>query len=219
MNEQICACGNQNCACGSNCRCYKCLSWSSIIVAALVGIGLSFLLNVFAVSIGLAAFKTTGTGVNAMAVGGFIGLLIGVIATMFVMGWVAGYLGKKYSCNRRHGVLYGFASWCLALILTVILASHATRFISTYYQALYTPQTGIVKMLNQRPSVVMVTQDTANDASKATTTVNTADTTTMGLALFLAFVLFFVGAVSSCFGGYFGCKPSGCCPSRQNKMN
>ncbi|HVY53836.1 MAG TPA: hypothetical protein VHA13_04890, partial [Gammaproteobacteria bacterium] len=52
----------------------KRLSWTAVIAGALVGIGLSFLLNIFSISIGLTLIKTSAEGAVSLALGGFIGL-------------------------------------------------------------------------------------------------------------------------------------------------
>jgi hypothetical protein len=190
----------------------KCLSWSAIFAGAIVGIGLTFLLNLFCVSIGLSIVKTSAEGVTALAVGGFIGLLISIIVAMFAAGMTAGYLARPFCFKRNLGVLYGFIAWCLALVLGVLLAAHMTRYVASY-----------TEYVNNRPAVVNVVN---NDVSPAVTV---ADKTTqsdvtvnaqkavnnLGYSAFVIFVLFFVGALSSCFGGHCGmvckCKYEECC--------
>src|ERR1700722_7871136 len=98
---------------GTDC---KCLSWKPIFAGALTAIGLSFLLNLFSVAIGLTAYTTSSEGVETMAFGGLLGTAIGVIAAMFAAGWVSGYLGQRYCVQRHVGCMYGFLTWCVALI-------------------------------------------------------------------------------------------------------
>jgi hypothetical protein len=110
----------------------RCISWTAILLGALFGIGASFLLNLLGASVGLSAFTNTNDGVTALAVGGFIALVIASGLSMFLCGWIAGYLGGAHCYKRAMGELYGFAAWCLALILMVLLAAPVTKFVDSY---------------------------------------------------------------------------------------
>lgn len=203
INEQCSTsgCSTPGCACKLYPR--KCFSWSAVLVGAFVGTGLGFLLNLFSIAIGLSTFTTTQEGVTAFAVGGFIGFAIGTIASMFVAGMVAGYLGRTYCIKRNLGALYGFTAWCLALILSVMLAAPAAKFVASYSGFVTNHNVTIVRMVN-KPAVVAVpvnqvdVEKAANDMGKA------------GLALF---VLFFLGAFFSSVGGHCGmqCKKDEVC--------
>lgn len=187
----------------------KCVSWTAILVGALVGLGLSFLLNLFGVAIGLS-MTTTQQGVVSFAVGGFLGLLIGAVASMFIAGFVAGFLGRACVVNRHLGVLYGFTTWCVMLVLTALLTLPVNRFIGTYSGFISTPSSVHV----ENNSVVV-----ANEVTNDTTTVSNNAQKDLALATFFVFVLFFIGAFSSCAGGYFGmvCDEN-CCPfSKHNE--
>lgn len=187
----------------------KSFSWSAIFAGAFVGIGLTFLLNLFCVSIGLSIVKTSTEGVTALAVGSFIGLLISIIVAMFAAGMTAGYLARPFCFKRNLGILYGFIAWCLALILGVILATHMTRYVTSY-----------TEYVNNRPAVVSVVNNDVSPAvsvaAKTKAKTNQSDVTVnaqkavnnLGYSAFVVFVLFFVGALSSCFGGHCGmlCK-------------
>lgn len=183
----------------AHCWHVKSISWSAILAGALVGIGLTFLLNLFSVAIGLSIFSINNTGITSLAVGGMIGLAICAIVSMFVAGMVAGYLARPF-CDTRHlGVLYGFTTWCLALLLTAILATYVGRYVSSYSNFISNPSTIIITEVSpspepqSNPAIIM-------NAQKATNT--------FGIGAFIVFVLFFIGAISSCFGGHCGmmCK-------------
>lgn len=188
---------------------FKCMSWTGIIVGALVAVGLSFLSSLFGAGIGLSAFNTSPEGVKVLAIGGYVGMLIVVIAVMFFSGLVAGYLGRSNSCNRTIGALHGFAAWCLALVFMIILLSHTTLFISTNSLHSMPHQTTTVKALNDNSSRmvteaahVKVTNSRVVDAN-----VNNEETARiLALSSLLTFVLFFVGAVFSAIGGHCGSK-------------
>lgn len=188
-------------------------------VGAFVGIGLSFLLILFSLAIGLSAFSTTHEGITAFAVGGFLGIAIGVIASMFVTGMIAGVLGRPYCKTCNSGALYGFVAWCLVLVLGILLTGPVSKFVSASSGFLTNHTLTIIKSTNEEPaSTISITGSTPT--SPATTTVNAEKVANdTGKAAFALFVLFFLGALASCFGGHFGmvCR-KGCCPSKETKI-
>ncbi|MCX7124855.1 MAG: hypothetical protein NTU49_03705 [Gammaproteobacteria bacterium] len=201
---------NENCVSTGN-HYFKCVSWSAILVGALVGLGISFLLNLFGFSIGLSLLTTSKAGMITLAIGGFIGLLISVFVSMFVAGMTAGYLGRSYCGKRKLGVVYGFTTWCVALILSVLLASHIMHFVSNY-TTLITNQ-AVVSVTQNQEMPAVTTQAKNTDTSMVIVNPQKA-TNTVGYVSFLVFILFIVGALASCFGGCFGmsclCRNS-CC--------
>lgn len=79
-----------------------CMCWTAVIAGALVGLGIGFLLNLFGAAIGLSAYKMNQSEA-VLAIGGVIGLLIGVIVAMGASGFVAGYLGRFHHCYCHGG--------------------------------------------------------------------------------------------------------------------
>jgi len=110
----------------------KCVSWSAVVLGAVVAIGLSFLLNLFSTSIGLSIYHISTTGANTLTVSGMLGFAIGIIATMFFSGWVAGYFGRAHCRKKYCGAIYGFSTWCVALILMVVMSMSIAKFVTTY---------------------------------------------------------------------------------------
>lgn len=177
----------------------KTVSWTAIIVGAFVGLGLTFLLELFNVAISLSIVTTTKEGAVSLAIGGFIGIIIGIIAAMFTAGYTAGYLGRGYCIKRNLGALYGFTTWCVALILTVALTSHLGHYVADYTHFIANPTTIIMP---PPPGVEAV-------APNSVVAVEVEPLRNLGIGTFLVFVLFFIGALSSCFGGHVGMY--GCC--------
>jgi len=198
--------------------CIKCVSWSAIFVGALVGIGLSFLLNLFGMSIGLSAFvgtaPTTADEAKTIAIGGLIGLAIITIVSMGVAGWVAGCLGRNTGCPSKHtGLLYGFTTWTVALILTVLLSSHIGSFLSGQVQMPAVTAPTQVTTTNDRNAELINVQDNANSTNVV---VNTEKATkAIALTTFITFVLFALGALASCIGAHCGC----CCSRDKYRDN
>jgi len=176
----------------------KCFSWSAVFVGAFIGVGLSFLLNIFSIAIGLSAFTTAQDGLTAFAIGGFIGFLIGGIASMFVAGFVAGYLGRPFSNNCGSGCLYGFTAWCVALVLGVMLSGPATKFVTANSSYITNHSVTLIKASDDTTVVATVDADkAASDTAKAA---------------FALFIIFFTAALASTFGGHYGmeCRKK-CC--------
>lgn len=185
--------------------------WSAIVAGALVGLGLSTLLHLFGAAIGLSLVKTTQNGMMTMAIGGFIAFLISTIVSTFVAGATAGYLSRKHCEPNNLGVLYGFVTWCLGMILMVLLATHMGHYLSHYSNFLmHRTYVGI-----QNNDMPMANTFGRNAITVVDLSAQKATQVLGGLS-FMIFVLFFVGAISSCFGGHWGraclcCKHDSTC--------
>jgi hypothetical protein len=186
------------------------ICWSAIFSGALVGVGLGFLLYLYSAAISLSAFSSSAHGASVIAIGGLLGMLIGVIASMATAGFVAGYLGRYHYYHIHGGVIYGFITWSLALLMSILIAGPMMHYVSSYENAL-------THRVNMETPKVMVNDDaTANDAkstifthkNKTNSTVAELTPTELAGSGWIVFVLFFVGALSSCIGACFGmqCK-------------
>lgn len=190
--------------------CSNRISVKALFTGAFIGMGIGFLLQLFYIAIGLSAFTTNTEGLFVLAIGGLIGLLIGTIVTTFVAGYAAAYLGRSFCCKRNLGVIYGFTTWCLMLVLTVMFASHLGRYVSSY--ASFVSQPTIVK-------VISIDQVNGQAQVSATTPASGGEvvsvaTSSVGMGAFIIFILFFVGALASCFGGHYGMYARDCCKDK-----
>lgn len=170
----------------------KCLSWKPIFAGALVAIGLTFLLNLFSVAIGLTAYTTNSEGIETLAFGGLVGTSIGIISSMFASGWIAGYLGRSYCSVRHLGAVYGFLTWCLALIIAIFLMTHAQEYI-TYYGHFISGTANTYTM--------------ASNTAAATVTTNLPEKTLV-ISTYILFTIFFLGAFACSIGGHCGMRYS-----------
>ncbi len=177
-----------------------CLSWKPILAGSLVAVGLSFLLNLFGLAIGLTSFTVNNEGVESLALGGLLGTAIGIISSMFAAGWITGYLSQRY-CNKRHlGALYGFLMWCLALIIAIFLASYIQQYISFYGHFLSGTTHIILDNVSSEKNLIIET----NHLHAANNVIVSA---------YIIFSLFFLSAFASSLGGH-----CGMCHVNKNKM-
>jgi hypothetical protein len=196
--------------------CHGRFSWSAVFVGVLVAIGLSFLFQLLGLGLGLAALKDK-EGIMAVAITGLIGLFVATIITMFIAGWVSGSIGRIDGWpSRCRGMLYGFATWSLSLVIMVIFTSHVNLFVSSSYNS----------MLNRNPELAKAESTATSTATSSVSTRNTEASSSKGAAssdnagekaakmlsvsFFLLFTLFLVGAISSILGGLCGHRPRHC---------
>jgi hypothetical protein len=196
----------------------KSISWTAVIAGTLIALGLNFLLSLFGFAIGLSAFSTTKEGLVSLAIGGFIGFIIIAFVSMFVAGWAAGYIGRQHYVynpglpyNRNYGMIYGFMTWSLSLIVMIVLAGEVNNFV-TNYQYRITHPTSVLFESPNNPDASVAMGDRTRAGANATRGQGTVVVDEekaahiLGLSLFSMFVIFLVGAVASAIGGIFGFK-------------
>lgn len=178
---------------------FKRISWTAVIVGALVGVGLTFLLTLFSIAIGLSAFTAGKGGSPIIAIGGLIGIAIAVIASMVTAGYAAGYLGRLCSPHRNLGILYGFTTWSVSLLLGAAVWGHVGQYTSSFSHAVV----GSTIVIENVGSDVKVTASDERKPSKIQAT-----PAHLACGTYIIFGLFFIGAFSTCFGACWGmtCK-------------
>lgn len=178
------------------------LSWSAIICGAFVALGLGFLLQLFSLAIGLSAYHTSASG-QTIAIGGVLGLLVGAIASMGVAGLVSGYLGRFCRYHASEAFIYGFSTWSLALLLGAILMLPLSHHLSYYKENILGQGKPIAQKVMTASDTPVKSQEPVKDQSDVKATENT-----LTRGSWVAFLLFFIGAISSCIGAYCGmeCK-------------
>lgn len=182
--------------------CTKRISWSAILTGALVGVGLSFLLNLFGVAIGLSAFSMSDQGAASLAIGGLLGLILSTIIAMYFAGFASGYVGRFYVPKRNMGTLYGFTTWSVAVILTALLTTHVGSYVDTYS----TSVTHNSVMVTPTKAMTVKSSHAADQEEKQQIIAVTPREASSGIAIgaFIVFALFFVGALSCIFGAHHG---------------
>lgn len=187
--------------------CHAVFSWGAVFLGGFVGFGLSFLLNLFCLAIGLTLFTFNENGLLSLAVGGLLGMLVGGIVTMFITGWTAGFFARTFCFDANYGVLYGFIAWCFALIISAFFAMHISHLISS--QPYLADQNSAVTSDIHTKTMQTISQKIDVNPRVSTNTAKTNPEIAahnMGVSMFIAFILYFIGGLASCLGGYFGMK-------------
>jgi hypothetical protein len=180
------------------------VSWTAIISGAFIGLGLNFLLNLFSLAIGLASFTVSSSGKTEFSLIGFMCFGLSSIISMFITGWVAGKLTPPILLNRLWGIFFGFLAWCLLLMITIILLTNMIQYAA--FHANFTSNLIAIKITNDAP---MFTETHAHALTNSPLSLNIeTGKKIITLNAFLTFILFFIGGVSSCLGGYLGYKKS-----------
>ncbi|KTD69136.1 MULTISPECIES: hypothetical protein [Legionella] len=201
---------SENTSVGEHCYIHpnKRISWTAVLAGALTALGLSFLLNLFGVAIGLSAFKTMSNGSMLAAIAGMLGIIIGVVISSLVAGYTAGYLGRLYCPERNLGVMYGFITWVIALILGAILIGLLSQSVATYTNSISRTVVAMPVTVNQISTPVGTTKISSamkNGQNEAVVEVNvTPSNLTSGA--FIMFTLFFLGAIFTCVGASWGMR-------------
>lgn len=187
---------------------FKRISWTAIFVGAFVGLGLSFLLNLFGIAIGLGAFTLGKNGAIVLAVGGLCGIIIGIIASMLAAGYAAGYLGRLYCPQRNLGIIYGFTTWTVALVFSAVIGAQISSYITSYSNAIsHSVFVSSQDKTHSSATVTVKNTPSAENVDHKTIKV-TASPNMLAWSAFSVFVIFFIGAFASCVGACWGmsCK-------------
>lgn len=180
----------------------KRICWAAIFAGAVVAIGLGFLLNLFGIAIGLSSM-TVKNGATVLAVGGLIGIIIAVIASMMASGYAAGYLGRGFCPQRNLGILYGFLTWTVALILSAFVMIPINQYLVTYSQSI--SRTSITVSQPKAESTTAAVKSNSASKSENQTNVKVAATPEMLVSsAFILFGVFFIGALFTCLGACWG---------------
>jgi hypothetical protein len=100
----------------------KYLSYKAVIAGTIVALGLSFLFNLLTIGLGLSLFTPSKEGLVTLTFAAVAWMIIGSYMTLFVAGWVTGRLvHHEYSFHLANGMLHGFVTWTLYLIVSILL--------------------------------------------------------------------------------------------------
>lgn len=168
------------------------VSWSAIIAGALVAFSLSALFNLLNAGLGLVTFPESFHSLATLTIAGYIWLIICGIVAMFLAGYVAGKIYRHYALATCGGGLHGFLAWSLALLLSVIIASH---FVSA------SAQSAAVANQNTRTDMAVRIGDRGLAEQRAEQAAEALGGATLGI-----FFIFLIGAVAATAGGHIAAK-------------
>ncbi|RUR07523.1 hypothetical protein [Legionella sp. km772] len=175
-------------------------SWSALFAGALGGLGLNFLFNLLALAIGLACFSVDETGKTLFSLGGCLGFGFFTLLAMFLNGWLAGILSPRNLEAKAWGLLWGFLSWCILLVFTIILLMNMIQFLA--FHSNFTSNLVAIKIQNNAP---MLTETKAHGLKTSPLSFNIeTNKKIITLNAFITFILFAMGAVASSIGGLAG---------------
>jgi hypothetical protein len=105
----------------------KYLSFKAVIAGTIVALGLSFLFNLLTIGLGLSLFTPSKEGLVTLTFAAVAWMIIGSYITLFVAGWVTGRLvHSEYSFHLANGMLHGFVTWTLYLLVSILLLAVVT---------------------------------------------------------------------------------------------
>lgn len=177
------------------------ISWSAIFSGVLAGFGINFLFNLCMLAFGIAMFSLNAQNSTVISIFGVVSYLILSIVTMFITGWVAGRLTPAIF-YKWWGALIGFIAWSLLLITTIVILTNMIQFTAFHSTFTSHPNLVAIRIANDLP---FMTETKESSATASPLNINLEKTTkVITLNATATFVLFLIGAISSCTGGFIG---------------
>lgn len=183
----------------------KRISWTAILVGAFTALGLGFLLNLLGIAIGLSVFKVMSNGAIILAIGGMLAILSGIVISMIIAGYAAGYLGRLYCPERNLGIIYGFTTWVSALIIGAGLIGLFSQYVATYTNTV--ARTVVAVPINQvtTPAGTTSISSSIKKGDKAEVEISVTQEN-LATGAFILFAMFFGGALFTCIGASWGMR-------------
>lgn len=171
---------------------YTHICWSSVISGSLVAIGLVFLFCLLTEGLGLTSATRTEGSTEILVFAVLAWLFVGSYVVFFMSGYVTGKIARTHCERSCHGLLYGFMSWALAIIVCIMLVTPMTQS-KNILMIKTTTQSEVIATPNEQQSNnnEIMTPATQHEVHK------------VGLATLAAFLIFFAGALGSSLGGYY----------------
>ena len=100
------------------------ISWPAVLAGAVTAIAANLVFTLFFAAIGLTLTEA-GVRANAVGTAALIAVLLSVIASLFIGGWVAAQLTAGET--EREAVLYGIMTWAAVVTISVGLVGMGVR--------------------------------------------------------------------------------------------
>jgi hypothetical protein len=124
------------------------ISWQAILAGAITAIATNLVLTLFFAAIGISLTEA-GVRERAVGVGAMIAILLSLIASLFVGGWVATQLTAGET--EREAVLYGLMTWAAVVVLSAVLVGMGLKagYFALMGGAMVTPEVRNAQDLEQ----------------------------------------------------------------------
>ena len=100
------------------------ITWAAVLAGAVIAVAVNLVFTMFFTAVGLSLTETD-VRANAIGVGALIAVLLGMLASLFVGGWVTAQLTAGET--EREAVLYGILTWAAAVGISVLLVGMSVR--------------------------------------------------------------------------------------------
>ena len=100
------------------------ISWPAVLAGAVTAIAANLVFTLFFAAIGLTLTEA-GVRANAVGTAALVAVLLSVIASLFIGGWVAAQLTAGET--EREAVLYGIMTWAAVVTISVGLVGMGVR--------------------------------------------------------------------------------------------
>jgi hypothetical protein len=100
------------------------ISWQAVLAGAVTALTANLVFTMFCAAIGVSLTEA-GVRANAVGTGALIAVLLSVIASLFIGGWVAAQLTAGET--EREAILYGIMTWAAVVIMSVLLVGTGVR--------------------------------------------------------------------------------------------
>jgi hypothetical protein len=100
------------------------VSWPAVLAGAVVAIAANLVFTMFFAAVGLSLTEAD-VRANAIGTGTLIAVLLGMLASLFIGGWVTVQLTAGES--ERESILYGILTWATAAALSAALVGMSLR--------------------------------------------------------------------------------------------
>src|SRR5256885_161671 len=100
------------------------ISWPAVLAGAVVAVATNMVFTMFFGAVGLSLTETN-VRENAIGVGALIAVLLGMLVSLFLGGWVTAQLTAGET--EREAILYGLLTWAAAVAISVALVGMSVR--------------------------------------------------------------------------------------------
>jgi len=100
------------------------ISWSAVLAGAVFAVAANMVFTMFFAALGLSLTEADVRS-NAIGWGALIAVLLGMLASLFIGGWVTVQLTAGET--ERESILYGILTWAAAVAISVALVGMSVR--------------------------------------------------------------------------------------------